>query len=266
MDMCLPSVLATASHGALSSLDRQACLRLPVERLPFTVRRVAGEADLKKAVGIRHAAYARHVPDFARTLAAPEAGDYDDDTIVLLAESKLDGSALGSARIQTNAYRPLKLETSVDLPDWLQGRRLAEVTRLGVAEGRIGHMVKVALMKGFFEFWLESGTEFALATGRAPIDRQYEQLMFTDVFEPGRMIPLRHVGNIPHRVMAFDVTTAEERWSAARHPLLRFVRQTSHPDIDIGVALTQQISVDTGFGPYGHAGLGGFGAGREQIA
>ena len=207
---------------------------LPTERLPFTIRRVDTEDSLWKAIGIRHAAYARHVPEFARTLAAPEACDYDDDTVVLLAESKLDGTAIGTARIQTNAFRPLHLEESIELPDWLQGRRLAEVTRLGVSEGRIGHVVKVALMKAFFQYWELSGTEYAIATGRAPIDRQYEQLMFSDVFGPGEMIPLRHVGNMPHRVMAFEIATAEARWSEARHPLLKFVRQTNHPDIQIG--------------------------------
>lgn len=223
MDMRTPAILISAAAQGM-----------PTERLPFTIRRVDTDDSLRKAVAIRHAAYARHVPDFARSLAVPEACDYADDTIVLLAESKLDGSALGTARIQTNVHGPLHLEESIELPDWLQGRRLAEVTRLGVSEGRIGHVVKIALMKAFFQFWEQSGTEYAIATGRAPIDRQYEQLMFSDVFEPGRMIPLRHVGNIPHRVMAFEIASAEARWTAAKHPLLKFVRQTNHPDIQVG--------------------------------
>jgi hypothetical protein len=229
MDMRTPDILLSAA----------AAQDMPTERLPFTVRRVETEDSLRKAVGIRHAAYARHVPDFARSLAAPEACDYADDTVVLLAESKLDGSALGTARIRTNRHGSLHIEESLELPEWLQGRRLAEVTRLGVSEGRIGHVVKVALMKAFFQYWEQSGTEFAIATGRAPIDRQYEQLMFTDVFEPGQMIPLSHVGNIPHRVMAFEIATAEARWTAAKHPLLKFVRQTNHPDIQIGELRTR---------------------------
>jgi hypothetical protein len=228
MDMCTPAVLLSAAAQGM-----------PTERLPFTIRRVETEDSLKKAVAVRHAAYARHVPEFARSLAVPEDCDYADDTVVLLAESKLDGSALGTARIQTNSHGPLHLEESVALPAWLQGRRLAEVTRLGVAEGRIGHVVKVALMKAFFQYWEQSGTEYAIATGRAPIDRQYEQLMFTDVFEPGRTIPLAHVGNIPHRVMAFEIASAEARWTAAKHPLLKFVRQTNHPDIQIGELRTR---------------------------
>ncbi len=213
----------------------------PVERLPFTIRRVSTEADMLKAVKVRHAAYARHVPAFAQTLTVPEEADYDSDVVVLLAESKLDGSPLGSTRIQTNLLQPLHLEESVALPLWLQTRRLAEVTRLGVGEGRVGHLVKTALIKACFSYCEENGIEYAVVTGRAPIDRQYEQLLFTDVFANKAFIPLRHVGNLPHRVMAFDIRTGEERWEAAKHPLLGFFRHTRHPDIDITTRHTVQI-------------------------
>jgi hypothetical protein len=203
------------------------------ERLPFTIRRVEGNEDLLKAVHIRHAAYARHVTEFARTLALPEDCDYADDAVLLLAESRLDGSALGSVRIQANLQRSLHVEDSVALPAWLQGRRLAEVTRLGVGAGRIGRLVKIALIKACFQYCAQNGIEWAVVTGRSPIDRQYEQLLFTDVCEDKAPVPLRHVGNIPHRVMAFEIATAEARWQAARHPLLDFFRRIRHPDIDI---------------------------------
>jgi hypothetical protein len=102
MDMRTPAILLSA-----------AAQDMPTERLPFTVRRVETEDSLRKAVGIRHAAYARHVPDFARSLAAPEACDYAEDTVVLLAESMLDGSALGTARIQTNRHGSLHIDESL---------------------------------------------------------------------------------------------------------------------------------------------------------
>jgi len=207
---------------------------LVVESLPFTVRRVETEDDLLKAVRVRHAAYARHVPEFASTLALPEAADYDADTMVLLAESKLDGSPLGSTRIRTNLFRPLGVEDSVTLPSWLQGRRLVEATRLGIDEGRVGRLVKMALIKACFMYCEENAVEWSVATGRHPVDRQYEQLMFVDVFADKAPVPLRHVGNIPHRVMAFEIATFEERWAKARHPLLDFFFYTDHPDIDIG--------------------------------
>jgi hypothetical protein len=39
--------------------------------------------------------------------------------------------------------------------------------------------------------------------------------------------------------MAFEIATAEARWTAAKHPLLKFVRQTHHPDIQIGELQTR---------------------------
>ncbi len=205
-----------------------------IERLPFTIKRVHSEEEMLKAVQIRHAAYARHIPEFAQSLLLPEDSDYDDDAVVFLAVSKLDGSALGSTRIQTNVHQPLSVEDSVALPSWLQGRRLAEVTRLGIGEGRIGRLVKIALIKACFDYCEANDIEWAVVTGRAPIDRQYEQLLFADVFEDKAPVPLAHVGNIPHRVMAFEIATGQQRWEAAAHPLLNFFRHTRHPDIDIG--------------------------------
>ena len=207
-----------------------------IERLPFTIKRVQSDEDMRKAVRVRHAAYARHVPDFARTLLHPEEADYADDTIVLLAESKLDGSALGSTRIRTNLQRPLDMEESVVLPDWLQGRRLVEATRLGVGDGREGRLVKMALIKACFRFCQDNAIEYSVATARSAVDRQYEQLTFVDVFPDLGPIPLRHVGNIPHRVMAFEIESFEARWRAARHPLLDFFFHAQHPDIDIDMA------------------------------
>jgi hypothetical protein len=218
----------------------EAAPAMTTERLPFTIRLVEDDDSLHKAVRIRQAAYARHLPEFARTLALPEECDFEEDTVVLLAESRLDGSPLGTARIRTNLYRPLHLEESVVLPDWLQGRRLGEVERLGVAEGRIGHMVKVALVKAFFEYFEKGGIEWAVIAGRSPVDRQYEQLLFADVFGEKEMVPLRHAGNIPHRVMAFEIATGEARWRAAGHPLLKFFRHTRHPDIDVGEVSAQR--------------------------
>lgn len=207
-----------------------------IERLPFTIRPVQSEEDMRKAVRVRHAAYARHVPEFARSLKQPEAADYASDTIVLLAESKLDGSALGSTRIRTNLQRPLDMEESVVLPAWLQGRRLVEATRLGVDEGREGRLVKMALIKACFMYCQQNAIEWSVATARLAVDRQYEQLTFVDVFPDIGPVPLRHVGNLPHRVMAFEIDTFEARWRKARHPLLNFFFNLHHPDIGIGKA------------------------------
>ena len=214
----------------ISPLNAQTMIE---ERLPFTVKLVRDEDDLSKAVQIRHTAYARHLPDFAETLKRPETADAENGVVVLLAESKLDGSPLGTMRIQTNEFKPLSLEQSIELPEWLSKRRLAEATRLGVTEGKGGRLVTTVLFKAFYLYCQTVDVEWMVVTGRAPVDRTYDRLLFDDVF-PGRgYMPIRHVGNLPHRVMQFNVNTAEERWAAVRHPLFNFVFRTHHPDMDI---------------------------------
>lgn len=205
----------------------------PSQRMPFTVRIAQSESELEQAVSIRHAAYARHVPALAELLRAPEAGDRDADATVLLAESKLDGAALGTMRIQTNRRRPLAIERSVALPAWLRHRTLAEATRLGVCSGRIGHVVKTLLFKAFYLHCRRIGVDWMVIGARAPLDRQYEALLFQDVF-PGRgFVPLAHAGNIPHRILGFEMATAEARWREASHPLYDMFCRTQHPDIDL---------------------------------
>ncbi|RJG03069.1 N-acyl amino acid synthase FeeM domain-containing protein [Noviherbaspirillum sedimenti] len=204
------------------------------ERLPFTVRLVHNQQDLSKALQIRYAAYARHVPSFAESLKLAEPTDSNDGVAILLAESKFDGSPLGTMRIQTNGFNPLSLEQSVELPDWLQDKSLAEATRLGVTEQKVGRIVKTVLFKAYYLYCVQNGIDWMVIAGRSPIDRQYDRLLFSDVYPGMGYIPLRHANNMPHRVLAFEVGTAEERWNLAKHPLTNFIFHTSHPDINIG--------------------------------
>jgi hypothetical protein len=205
------------------------------EALPFTLKIVRTQAELNQAVLIRQAAYDRHLPDFAKSLIKPEAADFEKGTVVLLAESKEDGSPVGTMRIQTNAYKPLCLEQSIDLPEWLKVLPMAEATRLGVTNQVGGRLVTTALFKAFYMYCQQIGVEWMVIAGRAPVDRMYQRMLFDDVFPGKGFIPLAHACNLPHRVMSFNVKTAFERWSAVNHPLLNFAALTHHPDITLDI-------------------------------
>lgn len=204
-------------------------------RLPFTVRVVADDETLARALKVRQTAYMRHVPDFASTMYQPEPYDREPGGLVLLAEAKLDGSPVGTMRIQTNRFRQLAIEQSVKLPHSLAGRMVG-ATRLAVEAGEPGRMVKTALFKAFYLFCIREGIEWMVVAARAPLDRQYAALFFRDVYGNKEFIPLAHAANIPHRIMAFEVGTAEHCWREAGHPLLDFMVMTHHPDIDLSAA------------------------------
>ncbi|WP_155524192.1 hypothetical protein [Burkholderia sp. PAMC 28687] len=204
-------------------------------RLPFTIRVVADDDALERALKMRQAAYQRHVPDFARTMDQPEAYDRDPGGLIFLAEAKLNRAPVGTMRVQSNRYQKLSLQTSVDLPDWVSGR-LVGATRLGVETGEAGRMVKTALFKAFYLYCMLEQIEWMVIAARTPLDRQYAAMLFRDVYGEKEFIPLAHAANIPHRVMAFEVATAEHRWREARHPLYDFMVATHHPDIDLSAA------------------------------
>ena len=210
---------------------------LDEERLPFTVRLVQSHDDLSKAVSIRHSAYARHMPEVAATLLTAEKADTEDGTVVLLAESKLDGSPLGSLRIQSNRHKSLSMEKSIELPDSFEGLSLAQVSRLGIAQGVVGRLVKIVLIKASFQYCEANGIDWALVAARSPLDRQYQQLMFEDIFPGAGYIPLAHMDNVPHRMLGFEIDSGQARWSHAQHPLLKFFCHTHHPDISVGEPL-----------------------------
>lgn len=204
------------------------------EYLPFTVRVVSTEEQLQKAVDIRHAAYARHIdPKLSAALRKPEATDTLPGVAILLAESKVDGSPLGTMRIQTNEFRPLGMEKSIELPQWMKGQRLAEATRLGVTQAKEGRVVKTVLFKAYYQYCLLNDIRHMVITARSPIDRQYDRLMFQDVYPGMGYVPLEHVFNLPHRIMFLDVLNAQAMWDEANHPLLGYMCDTLHPDIQI---------------------------------
>jgi len=230
-----PSTTPVSQSHHLQSLPAASCNARVEEALPFTLKIVRTQAELNKAVLIRQAAYDRHLPDFAKSLVKPEVADFEKGTVVLLAESKEDGSPVGTMRIQTNAYKPLCLEQSINLPNWLKELPMAEATRLGVTNQVGGRLVTTALFKAFYMYCQQIGVEWMVIAGRAPVDRMYQRMLFDDVVPGQGFVPLAHANNLPHRVMSFNVKTAFERWSAVDHPLLNFAALTHHPDITLDI-------------------------------
>lgn len=230
------------AFGVLAGFAESGSLK-KIERLPFTIKVASDSHELGKAVEMRRSAYGRHLPEFAETMGV-EALDVSRDAVVLLAQSRLDGAAIGTIRIQTNAFAPLAMEQSIELPDWLRHSRLAEATRLGVARGAIGRVVKVALCKAYFMYCAQNGVDWMLITARSPLDREYEAMLFKDVYGENESIPMKHVGGLPHRVMAKQVAASWERWKKANHPLYGFFCETDHVDIDVTVPadLSRQLA------------------------
>ncbi len=201
------------------------------EYLPFTVRQISSPEDLARAIDLRHLAYARHMPEFAQALKTPEQDDLVKGVMVLIAESKLDGSVIGTVRIQTNVEAPLNMEQSLALPTRFSGQTIAEVRRLAVAPGTSGRLVKMALLKAVYLYCVTQDLDWILVAARSPLDRMYEQLTLEDVLDGGTFIPLPRDNNVAHRVLGARIAELPARFTAVGHPLHDFFFVMQHPDI-----------------------------------
>jgi hypothetical protein len=207
--------------------------RLNATALPFRVRIVRNEEQLSKAVRIRAEAYERHWPNLYLQLQTPEEQDRNPNSLIFLAERKKDGEPIGTMRVDTNLVSPLAITKSVLLPERIATRTVAYVTRLGVKQGSIGTLVKLALFKSLHRYCLAKQLFWMLVGIRPPGDRDYVRLGFEDVFESNKLVPISSSGGVPVRLMCFEVISGERRWHASGNPSYRFMCEDFHPDIEV---------------------------------
>lgn len=203
-------------------------------QLSFRVRIVRTEEHLSRAVEIRAASYGRHHPEVAELLRSAEEADRAPFALVLLAESKHDGSALGTLRIETNACGPLPIESLLPKESRYTGKTIAFVTRLAVrGGGPDATLVKLALFKALHRYCLACQIDWIVVTARPPMDRQYVRLGFVDVYARDTLVPIEWNENIPMRLMALEAISCEREWQRTRHPLYEFMFVDYTPDIEI---------------------------------
>lgn len=214
--------------------------------LGFTLQLVSSSEDLLDACSVRAQAYGHHLPEMGRRLSEPDELDFAPGTTVFLCRDKADGRATGTMRIQSSACGPLLMESSLSLPPWVQDSPRAEITRLAVRVGA-DPLTRLSLWKASYQFCMANQLHWMVVGARnEALIRNYRRLGFVDVFGPEALMPLAHTGGLPHRIMAFDNTSAQRRWGELRHPLYQFVFETLHTDLKAATMPQQPAPAGTG--------------------
>jgi len=201
--------------------------------LGFAVRIAMSDDDFCEARAVRSAAYGHHDPQIGSRFGEVDPMDRQEGTVVLLCRDKQTGSGIGTARIQVSAFGPLLLENSLVLPDWLVHKPRAQISRLAVLAGAES-VVKLSLMKASYQYCLATQVRWMVIGARnAALIRNYRNLGFKDIFEPGAWVPLASGGGLPHQILAFDVAGAKDAWQATRNRLYGFMTETHHADLQV---------------------------------
>ncbi len=203
------------------------------QTLGFQLALASSEKDLHDACLLRSESYGHHIPGLVDPLRKPDAIDTDPATAIFLCRDKSSGEAVGTARIQTSRHGALLIEQCAPVPPRLQTQDRAEISRFSARRGA-DPLVKLALWKASYLYCQAAQARWMIIGARSDaLVRQYQRLGFDDIHEDRRMIPLTYAGGVAHRILAFDVVTAERTWQATANPLYEFIFETTHPDIGL---------------------------------
>ena len=208
---------------------------MTTQTLSFTLRIAGSLNDLHRACEVRADSYGHHLPELSEAFAYPDATDLAPDTVVLICEDKRTGKAIGTARVQatTRAGGQLPIEQCVELPPTMSSYGRAEITRLATVQGA-DPLARPILWKAGYLYCLANQAKWLLIGARSEaLVRGYRRLGAVDLHEDQRYVKLTYAGDMPHRVLAFDVIAAERNWFECNHSLFTFMFETVHPDLQL---------------------------------
>lgn len=212
-------------------------------KLPFTVKVVRTESQLRRVCEVRALAYGRHIPAMGLALREPEPDDRAPGNVILIAEDKKTGVTVGTMRIHTNTHRHLPLQGYTTLPAHMQGQLLVEVCRFSVRAGYSAGQVRLALFKALYLYCHAAQAQYMVVAARKPLNEIYKSLGFKPLQgDEEHWVSLAYANDLAHSMLAFNVPLAEHLWQALRHPLYEFMRQTYHPDIQVFSAISSSWS------------------------
>jgi hypothetical protein len=190
-----------------------------VQTLPFTVSLVRTDAKLNGAVALRKVSFNRHYSNIvghdSNSFGEAERKDVQAGTVLLIATSKIDGSVVGSLRIETNLLRPFSLEHEVSLPDGLKGRPLALVTRFSVVNGREGIGVFLGLGKAMYLYCLAKQIQVVLMfTAFDSLQRLYLKFGFRPIDQKTGKFQLNEYPNLALSGFYCDLSHLRTRMQA----------------------------------------------------
>lgn len=210
----------------------QATKRRPVRSLPFVVRLASSERDLLDVVSLRSKTYSRHNAPAARLVRSLEEEDLRGDGLILVARSKIDGTAIGSVRVQTRVQRPLMVESAMQLPHDVASANPIELMRGSITNGLPGRTVSASFAKATFLLCRKFAFSHVIVTCREPVDLMYRAYRFDELLG-GALIELPYSPGARHKVLCLPMNEATERWRSQNPPLFELMLNIEDPDIQV---------------------------------
>lgn len=198
------------------------------QSLPFRISILKTAAELKEAVQHRSLGYGRRSVALGGSLEMPEAGDARaHGREILIATSKMDGSIIGSLRLEINFYQPVSVQRYAQLPAEINSRRIMDANRFCCFESNI---CRAALFKAAIAYGASKDVDHFIIATLDKLVPLYASVGFAPLFDDGRMHPIPSAENLPHRIMELDVRNARALVVQRRPSVVDFLFDTDHSD------------------------------------
>jgi hypothetical protein len=205
---------------------------------PYSIRIARTALQLQTAVEVRYQAYSEKLQALASKVKQPGPLDYEHEPVVLLAESRLTGEAVGTLRLNTGPGI-LGMLDDIDLPDNILGERVAFVSRMAVV-GTVHErqLVRNLMQKACFQLCIAKQLNRMLLLAVEPRERLFYRCGFSDVFEDGKARHPAFLEHFPVKALYADTYGMERHWKEQKHPLYDFLFRTFHPEIEVFSSLS----------------------------
>ena len=203
--------------------------------LPFRLGIVRTDEQLSAICQVRCKAYSRHLPSFGQGLAKPESFDTLPGVLNLFIQDKQSNRIIATARLQNNLFHPLAMSAAYPLPSWLLRAPSAEITRFAVLPefSDAERLISKVLVKACYHYCFATQIGWIVIASRRSLVKWYLAMGYRDIDATASFHRLSHMGNLPHRVLLFDVVAAERNWFTSQNVDYDFMHRVFHPDIEL---------------------------------
>jgi hypothetical protein len=153
--------------------------------------------------------------------------------VLISAESKSSGECLGSLKVESNQSQKLYFEKEISTPDLDAGIVSLCASRISVADGREGFVVRTALCKALYLYAHAVQASYVYAFVDEVRFRLYTQLGFEAAFSGNPYLELECHDRVPLKLIRSPVHPSEQEMTKVSTRLRAFFLEVYHPDIKI---------------------------------
>lgn len=216
-----------------------------IEELPFTVRIAQNESDRERAAALRAQAYGRHGYAPGTTEHVGHVDDADRRALLLLAQDKCSGNALGTLRVSSS------LRGTTPIPDEMPrgasiGATFTYLDRFAVASDAHTDIVMLALVKAQWFIAYHEGVQWILAAALPPLARRYRRLGMAALVEnEGGQFRIPALSSAPYEAVGGRLPDMPARVIRTTPAVVPFFVNKEHPDIAVGRPALMDFHVHT---------------------